>query len=1038
MKENCTILIYFRQLFHRIPLLIVALLLISQTDIYAQGVRTISGIVVDETGEPLPGASVVQKRANKSESLNAVIVDIHGHFSLTLANSAQEIEISYLGYETKTVKLTSEMSYRIDLKPSSEMIEEVVVTGAFTRKANTYTGSVTTVKGDDLLKVGNQNLLSSLANIDPSFTLLDNLAAGSNPNALPDFQMRGQTGFSDLKGEYESNPNQPLFILDGFETDLTKIIDLDMNMVASVTLLKDATAKAIYGSKAANGVIVVETKRPEAGRMKVYYTGGLSIEMPDLSSYDLTNAAEKLQVEKMAGLYTSDNAQTQIAYQQEYEKKLREVLAGVNTDWKSQPVRTGIGQKHSVYLDGGDQHMVYGVDLSYNNIQGVMKGSNRNTFSGGVTLAYRLKKFQFRNKLSITYNESNDSPWGSFSTYTQMNPYSRLYDEKGQLIQSYQYVTGGSKTANPIWDSTINTVYLSKYTDITNNFYAEWNIQNNLKLTGRLGLSKKNTSTDNFRPASHTNFINYESKDLYRKGTYYKANGDNFNINGDLGISYSVQLKKHLIFLNGQVNFTNYTYNLSAMQAEGFPNDNMDHIIFGVQYDTETGKPTGNEGISRSVGGIGSINYSFDDRFLFDANYRLSGSSEFGANSRWGSFWSLGAGWNIHNEAFLKDNAWINQLKLRLSTGYTGSQGFSTYEALATVKYYGSSSYNGNIGSYLVGLANPDLRWQKKYDNSVGLDFTVMNKRINGRFDYYTSTTKGMLTDITVPQSTGFATYRENMGETENKGYEAYLNARVWENKENRSYINVFTSLARNKNKIKKISNSLRKFNEDQDANKNQDDDEKYKTSITTPSVRFEEGQSMSAIWAVRSLGIDPENGKEIYLKKDGSVTYEWNAADQVVCGDTQPEFNGNFGFNAEVNGFGFGTTFSYRVGGQIYNSTLINKVENASPYYNVDRRVFTDRWQKPGDVALYKAITDKSYTRPTSRFVEDYNTLTLSSINVYYDFRNCNFMKRCFLERLKVSAYMNDVFVVSSVKTERGTNYPFARTISFAVQASF
>lgn len=1037
MKENSTILI-IRHFFHRIPLLLVVLLLIHQTDIYAQGVRTISGIVVDETGQPLPGANVVQKRTSKTESLNAVIVDVNGHFSLTLASSAQELEISYIGYETQTVKLTQGTSYRIALKPSTEMIEEVVVTGAFTRKANTYTGSVTTVKSEDLLKVGNQNLLSSLANIDPSFTLIDNLAAGSNPNALPDFQMRGQTGFSDLKGEYESNPNQPLFILDGFETDLTKIIDLDMNMVASVTLLKDATAKAIYGSKAANGVIVVETKRPEAGRMKVYYTGGLSIEMPDLSSYDLTNAAEKLQVEKMAGLYTSDNAQTQIAYQEEYEKKLREVLAGVNTDWKSQPVKTGIGQKHSFYLDGGDQHMVYGVDLSYNNIQGIMKGSNRNTFSGGVTLAYRLKKFQFRNKLSITYNESNDSPWGSFSTYTQMNPYSRLYDEKGQLIQSYQYVTGGSKTANPIWDSTINTVYLSKYTDITNNFYIEWNIKNNLKLTGRLGLTKKNTSTDNFKPASHTDFINYESKDLYRKGTYYKANGDNFNINGDLGVSYSVQLNKHLFFFNGQVNFTNYTYNLAAMQAEGFPNDNMDHIIFGVQYDTEIGKPTGNEGISRSVGGIASINYSFDDRFLFDANYRLSGSSEFGANSRWGSFWSLGAGWNIHNEAFLKDNSWINQLKLRLSTGYTGSQGFSTFEALATVKYYGSSSYNGNIGSYLVGLANPDLRWQKKYDNSVGLDFTVMNKRINGRFDYYTSTTKGMLTDITVPQSTGFSTYRENMGETENKGYEAYLNARVWENKENRSYINVFTSLARNKNKIKKVSNSLRKFNEDQDANKGQDDDEKYKNSITTPSVRFEEGQSMSAIWAVRSLGIDPENGKEIYLKKDGSVTYEWNAADQVVCGDTQPEFNGNFGFNAEINGFGFGTTFSYRVGGQIYNSTLINKVENASPYYNVDRRVFTDRWQKPGDVALYKAITDKSYTRPTSRFVEDYNTLTLSSINVYYDFRNCNFMKRSFFERLKVSAYLNDLFVVSSVKTERGTNYPFARTISFAVQASF
>ena len=194
----------------------------------------------------------------------------------------------------------------------------------------------------------------------------------------------------------------------------------------------------------------------------------------------------------------------------------------------------------------------------------------------------------------------------------------------------------------------------------------------------------------------------------------------------------------------------------------------------------------------------------------------------------------------------------------------------------------------------------------------------------------------------------------------------------------------------------------------------------------------------MSAIWAVPSLGIDPQSGKEIFVKKDGSVTYQWNAEDQVVCGDTQPEFTGNFGFNSEIKGFGISATFSYRLGGQIYNSTLVDKVENASIYYNVDRRVFTDRWQKPGDVALYKSIADKSYTRPTSRFVEDNNTLTLSSVNLYYDFRHCNWMKNSFLERLKVSAYMNDIFVISSVKTERGTAYPFARTLSFAVQATF
>ena len=424
--------------------------------------------------------------------------------------------------------------------------------------------------------------------------------------------------------------------------------------------------------------------------------------------------------------------------------------------------------------------MLYGVDLSYNNIEGALKESSRSTFSGGVTLSYRLKTFQFRNKLSVTYNVANDSPWGDFSNDALMNPYSRLYDSQGRLLQSYDYESGGTATANPIWNTTINTVQKSVYTDITNNFYVEYSVLDNLKLTGRLGVTKRSSSSDDFRPDSHTDFINYGADDLYRRGTYYRSTGENFSLNGYLGINYSVQKDRHLIFLNGQFSVTNTKYDLIGMKAEGFPNDYMDHIIFAVQYQ-QNGAPTGNEGISRSVGGIASLNYSYDNRYLFDANYRLTGSSEFGANNRWGSFWSLGAGWNLHEEKFMKDQKWLSMFKLRFSTGYTGSQGFSTYEALATVKYYGSNSYNGYLGSYLVGLANPDLSWQRKYDTSVGVDFALLRNRISGRFDYYTARTDGMLTDVTVPPSLGFDTYRENLGETINKGYEAYLSARVWE-----------------------------------------------------------------------------------------------------------------------------------------------------------------------------------------------------------------------------------------------------------------
>lgn len=985
----------------------------------------LKGRVIDVHKQPLPGVTVVIK----GTTLGTVTSE-KGEFSFIASRTDDMVLVfSFIGMQPVEVRYIGQENIHVTMKEEIAEMEEVVVTGVFTRNANTYTGAVMTVKGEELRRVGSQNVLQSLKNLDPSFLQIENLAAGSNPNALPDFQMRGSSTVASIQGEYASSANQPLFILDGFETELTKILDLDMNLVESVTTLKDATAKAIYGAKAANGVIVIETRRPESGALRVSYTGNLNIEAPDLSSYDLCNASEKLAVERMAGLFTSDNAVTQISLDKTYTNKLLEILSGVNTDWKAQPTRVGVGHKHTLYLEGGDNAMLYGVELSYNNIKGVMKGSDRTTFSGGIALSYRWKDLTFRNKLTIDYNDNNESPWGTFDQYCRMNPYSRLYDENGNLVKNYSYTNVDGQVGqyyNPIFNTTLNTIDNKTYTNITDNFYLEWQIRQNLRFTGRFGFVRKTTTEDVFKPANHTDFATVS--DVYRRGSYQQANGKHTNVNADAGLSYSLQFDKHLIFLNAQVNMSNNVYSTVKVEAEGFPNDYMNDISFAIQYAKDK-KPTGEEGISRSCGGLLSLNYSYDERYLIDANYRLSGSSETGADNRWGSFWSVGAGWNVHKERFLSDQEVINRLKLRASFGYTGSQGFSSYDAMATMVYYSDASYNGSIGSYLRGLANPGLRWQEKYDSNFGVDINLFNNRMTGRFDYYISNTKGMITNVTVPATTGFSTYVDNLGETENKGYEVYLNYRVYDH--SRDYINVYASMANNKNTLKKISNSLHAWNEKQDQAMVDD-------KLTTPSVKYYEGCSMNAIWAVPSLGIDSQNGREIFVKKDGTVTYDYNVADQVVCGDNQPKFNGNIGVNGEIKGIGFTVAANYRWGGEIYNSTLVNKVENAPIEYNLDRRVFTDRWQNAGDRALYKSIADQSITYPTSRFVEKYNTFTLSTLSLYYDFRGWKFMKSSIFERLKVTAYTNDLFVISSVKTERGTSYPFARTFTLSIQATF
>ncbi|MBR6286030.1 MAG: SusC/RagA family TonB-linked outer membrane protein [Bacteroidaceae bacterium] len=991
---------------------------------YENHAKQLDGTVVEAAnGEPVIGATVKILGTKLM-----TVTDADGRFHFDQWPRGAVLIVSYIGMETANVKAVENI--QVKLKGDSHQISEVVVNGAFTRKANTYSGAVSTLSGADLRTIGNQNVLQSLKNLDPSFLQIENLGAGSNPNALPDFQMRGSSTIADVQGEYASSANQPLFILDGFETELTKIMDLDMNMVRSVTLLKDATAKAIYGAKAANGVIVVETVRPESGRLRVTYTGSVSLETPDLGSYDLCNATEKLKVEKMAGLFTDKNGDpvNQLKLDAAYSSKLAEIVAGSYTDWKAQPTRVGVGHKHSLYLEGGDNAMQYGVNLSLNNIAGVMKGSDRSTFSGGVTLTYRWKSLQFRNKLTIDYNNANNSPYGTFDQYTKMNPYSRLYDSNGSLIKSYSY-TGNSGVSslyyNPIYNTTLNTKDNSTYTTITENFYAEWHALTSLKFIARFGIINKSTTTDVFKPAGHTDFAS--TTDAFTRGSYLQGNGKYTDISADLGANWSKEFGKHVVFANGQFSVTSNRYNAVNVLAVGFPNDFMDDISYAVQFAKDS-KPSGTEGVSRTVGGIASLNYSYDERYLFDANYRLTGSSETSRNNRWGTFWSVGAGWNLHKESFMKKFAWLNRFKLRASYGYTGSQGFSSYDAKVTFSYYTDASYNGSIGSYVKKLANSDLKWQQKYDGNIGLDITLFD-RITGRFDYYVSTTDGMITDVTVPYTTGFSTYVANLGKVENKGWESYINAKVFSRE--RDYVNVFASVAHNTNTLKEISNSLRAWNDAQDASM-------IEKKRTTPSVKYSEGCSMNAIWAVRSLGIDPQTGKELFLKKDGTRTYDYDITDQVVCGDALPQYNGTIGFNGEVACIGFSLTASYRWGGQMYNTTLVDKVENCNLAYNVDRRVLTDRWNTAGDYARFKAISDQSTTYPTSRFVEDYNLFSLSTLSLSYDFRNCKFMKRSFLERLKLSAYATDLFNISSVKIERGTAYPFARTFSLSVQATF
>jgi len=1004
--------------------------------------RRIEGKVTDKDKMPLPGVTVLVKGTKLG-----VVTDTAGKFQLTLPLEKEvTLQFSFIGMKAQEVKIKDYKPLSIVLEEEATEVEEVVVNGIFQRKAGSFTGSALTMKGEDLKRVSNSNVFASLKNLDPSLMIFDNLEFGSDPNKMPTMALRGKTAFDlgsddiDLKGSYANDPNAPLFILDGFEASVQKIADLDMNRVESLTILKDASAKAIYGSKAANGVIVIETKKNTESSLRISYSGSVEIQAPDLSSYNLTNAAEKLEIEKDAGLYYDKNLSTLFNLQKDYNKKLAAVVSGIDTDWLSKPLRNGVGTKHGISFEMGNERLNLIVGFSYNNVQGTMKGSDRTNYEGSVSISYRYKGLNFRDNLTITSNVANDSPYGAFSEYAVLNPYLSPYDEKGNLVQNASIIPGADNfEANPLYNASLNTKLTSKYLDVTNNFSVEWMIVMGWKVTGRFGITEKRVRADEFYPANHLKFRSYSGEDLFRKGSYQMNEGEEKRMSGDVNMQFSQQFgDKHYVFANAGFTLSEAYYEELIYKAEGFPHDRMNDMMFAVQYG-RVSNPTGRESTIRDIAVLFAGNYAYDDRFLVDGSFRTSASSQYGKNNRWGQFWSVGVGWNIHNEVWLKDSK-IQQLKLRGSVGYTGAQSSEAYASLATYEYDLERVYMGFLGSKLKAMRNEDLKWKEKFDYNVGLDFNI-GRLFSMKFDYYIGKTKNNLLDFDIPTYTGFKTVKENVGDVENKGFDLRLSITPWNMPRERAYFTITTAISRNKNKITGVSAAMQNYNDKQDE---------VASSVfyNKPVQKYYDGVSLDAIWAVRSLGIDPTNGQEIYLDKKGNRTYTYRVSDQVVCGDKLPDFQGTAGFMFSYKGIELNATFRFQYGAQMYNQTLVDKVENASLKGNVDKRVYDGRWRNPGDLKPYKTLGNQwvaeegeykdEKTQATSRFVQDRNELSLSSLRVGYDFWKHNFIKKVAMERLRVEFYMNDVFMLSSIKTERGTAYPFARSFNFAIQATF
>ena len=975
-----------------------------------------SGTVYDENGDPMPLVTV-----QILGQTGGFITDSKGHFEFKTKNATERVRVTFMGYKAKAVTLRGGTPQRIDLEPDNQTIESVVVTGFTKKDKKSYTGAQTTIKSEQLLSVGTKNLLQGLEAFVPGLQVVQQNNLGSDPNARPDLNLRGRATFSGAA-------NLPLFVVDGAIVDVEYIYDMDMNTIESVTVLKDASASALYGAKAAAGVIVITTKPISEGAIRVNYSGTLRLSMPDLSDYHLLTPQQKLQYEDLAGLYKGGGTAMLPSFDEQHfrdqrrDRVVRMIQSGTNTDWLAKPLRTGVSHSHTVSADGGDKYVRYGLSLRYGNETGVMMQSARERLSGTFKLSYNKQgKFFASNTLTVNRSTSQDPSYGSFSNFSKQNPYQSPYDANGELLAKLEH-----DLDNPLYEASLGSFNRAGSMDFLNTTTVQYWIDRNLRIDGDFSFTTRNNYSRSFKsPLSYT-FRN--QSDLTKKGSMTENLGRGLTFLGKLMVSYNRTFfeKLYVTSMAGS-SLESTTADNSSYTSLGFYSDVLGHPNFALGYGGSA-RPSGSESLATAAGFFFNGNAIYDNRYSVDVVYRYEGSSKFGKNQRFAPFWSLGTAWNIHNEKFFEGNKNIQLLKLRGSIGYLGNISFDPYQALTTYTYNNRINYIVGAGSVPMAIGNPDLKWERTLSKNVGLDLTLFKNRWDLTLDAYQKTTDNLLLDVSLAPSIGAVTARQNVGEVENNGIEFQTRVVPIQTKDLQWSLSLNYSY--NRNKVKKVSDALKALNQ-----KNLGVDSLNRG--TTPLPLYEEGESLTALKVVPSAGIDPATGKEIYIKRDGSYTFTYDPNDRRVFGDTSPWAYGSLTSYLMYKGFSLNANFGYSLGATVYNATLASRVEGTTPKQNADRRVLESRWKQAGDVTRYRDIASTESPYQTSRFIQKEYYFTLRSLSLAYE-TEATWVKKLHMRRARVELLTNDLFYLSTVKRERGLDYPFARSVEMSLRLSF
>lgn len=956
----------------------------------AQTYKVKGNVVSKSDNEPLIGVSILQKGTT-----NGVVTDIDGNYELQIQGGEATLVFSYIGLQTQELKVNARTGVlNLAMEDDSHLMDDVVVVAYGVRKKGTIAGSVSTVKNDKLENVPAPSFDQALQGQTTGLSVISN---SGEPSKAATFQIRGTNSIN--------SGTAPLFILDGVPISSSDFNTISPSDIESISVLKDASSTSIYGARAANGVVVITTKRGlSMDKAKVTFRAQYGFSQLAQNNWNMMNTAERIQYEKEIGIDTG---------------KDYDVLSRTDVNWLDMVFNDRAPlQNYEVSVNRATDRLNYFVSGGFYDQDGIAQSSTFRRYNMRANAEVKASDWlKVGTNSMVAYEEVEQADDGSYALYTPISacrfmlPYWNPYNEDGSLASENDGTWTGTGS-NPIEWMANNPVTNKKY-KVLSTVFAEITPIKNLTIRAQFGADYSHSTA--FMQSFPSYIINNEM------GTAGRNSSDMLNLTETTTVNYRWELNSDhsFNFLLGQEG-VDYRSEGFQVITSGQSNDFLTNISSGTRASSWADSTTSYSYLSF----FGRGEYNYKDLYYADFSVRADASSRFGTGNRWAGFWSLGFMWNLKSEPFLKDIEWLSSAQIALSTGTSGNSSIPDYDHLALVS--GKANYEDQAGIYPSQSGNEDLSWEKLWSSNVALRLGFID-RINLDIEFYNKKTTNML--MLVPDSyalTGEGEHWDNIGAMLNRGVEFNVSADVIRTKDFVWSVNANASY--NKNKLLELYNGVQEY------------------EVSTTATKLVVGHSVSEFYINRYAGVNPANGDALWYTKDGQITNEYNEGDKVMTGKTfDAPWQGGFGTSLAWKGFSLAAQFSWVADRWMFNNDRYFEESNGLyAAYNQSKRLLYDRWKQPGD------ITDIPRHGVTpqfdDRFLENASFLRLKNVTLAYAFPQRLLSKSNFFSSARIYLQGQNLLTFTGftgLDPESSSNvykaqYPMSRQFTLGVEVSF